>query len=248
MDTKTRGLSTILTLTCLGAGISALAIYTSTVAMKKHMPAPVFAKLPQSERPFSNATLMRLAGFDAEACAIAGLTAEQTHDLAARGRQHLTEAGTTIQAAYAAHCCALTELASAEQTTRQGADAGLSQKRTTAEAASGTLNTLLASVISAATNGLTEQQIARFASLRATHAVKLPSAYYLVERTEAEAISLRDALAEARIAQRNSQQTPAAAAEIIQTAQSDAATAAALANLASLSTYRQAWTNGLNGE
>lgn len=244
MARKTRGLSTTLTLLGIGTCAAAIAAY-STVAFKTPTPTLTSTSQP-NDGALGDAMLLQLAGLDAEACAAAGLTVEQTQNVAAQGRQYLANQGRALQNAYRSHRQAASQLKVMEQSVRQGHESrAVERQRANVESTSDLLRSLLAAASTAATQGLSDSQVSKLAALGTARAVRLPTAYNLVERSEAQAVALRDALADARIAQRQGRETPAESARIIQSAQADAGTSTALSHLTNIGVYRQAWSNGL---
>jgi hypothetical protein len=116
---------------------------------------------------------------------------------------------------------------------------GLEQAFATASAAR---DTAVNGLFAAATEGLNSTQRATLTAIRANAHWKLPTEFLVVERTEAEWVELRAALANERIAARNEEAPNQQCQALLGTARANSAVAAAKTALdANLATVKQSW-------
>jgi hypothetical protein len=116
---------------------------------------------------------------------------------------------------------------------------GLEQAFATASAAR---DTAVNGLFAAATEGLNSTQRATLTAIRANAHWKLPTEFLVVERTEAEWVELRAALANERIAARNEEAPNQQCQALLGTARANPAVAAAKTALdANLATVKQSW-------
>lgn len=122
---------------------------------------------------------------------------------------------------------------------------GLEQAFATASA---TRDTAVNGLFAAATEGLNSTQRATLTAIRANAHWKLPTEFLVVERTEAEWVELRAALANERIAARNEEAPNQQCQALLGTARANPAVAAAKTALdANLATVKQSW-NTVTGD
>jgi hypothetical protein len=122
---------------------------------------------------------------------------------------------------------------------------GLEQAFATASAAR---DTAVNGLFAAATEGLNSTQRATLTAIRANAHWKLPTEFLVVERTEAEWVELRAALANERIAARNEEAPNQQCQALLGTARANPAVAAAKTALdTNLATVKQSW-NTVTGD
>lgn len=122
---------------------------------------------------------------------------------------------------------------------------GLEQAFASASAAR---DTAVNGLFAAATEGLNSTQRATLTAIRANAHWKLPTEFLVVERTEAEWVELRAALANERIAARNEETPNQQCQALLGTARANSAVAAAKTALdANLATVKQSW-NTVTGD
>lgn len=190
-------------------------------------------------------------GLTPEHLAAAGLSAQQTAGLVAAAEDHLAEAIVGLRSDDSALASAQADhdrLLDLVQSGRGSADdaADLVTARSTLAAARAAVDAELAGLLAAATEGLGQAQTAALAVLRTNAGRPVPVKYRVVERTDAEWVELRDALAHSRISQRRGEEVCDEAGNCILSADSAPAVAAAGTNLDSnLAAVTAAWDTGV---
>ncbi|MBY0311078.1 MAG: hypothetical protein K2W85_03320 [Phycisphaerales bacterium] len=197
---------------------------------------------PPTDAPITSAELrvtLYRAGLDPAALTAVGCSAQQLQLL-------LNSASSRVSSDLAALRAADAQLASARTSRDQlfrkvQSGIGTEQDAAALRAAQLTLSTAQAQQAgafeavrtAALAQSLTTEQIALLATVRANAQWDVPVQYRTVQRTEAEWVGLRDALAAVAIAAREGRAAPGAAAQIVNAANADTPVANATAWLAS---------------
>jgi hypothetical protein len=177
------------------------------------------------------------AGLDAKALAAAGLSANTVTVLAQATLTHLTANPTSLSAADTAYAAARRESDHLKRLIESGHgsqdDVGNYQTQSaTLAAATADRDAALAAIVTAATAGLSSDQKTALARIRANQTWKEAGVEFLVvERTEAQWVALRDALAAERIAAAAGDDLPEATQTLLATARVNESVAAAHASL-----------------
>lgn len=205
----------------------------------------VISALPASSRPAEQSMvvtgadlrlLMVRLDLHPETLAAAGVTDQQAAALLEDARDHLTEHGLALRGADAAYAQARGDF----ERLRQRIQSGLatSEERTAYAAAATALegarqqrNTLVQAALAVMREGLTAEQRTVISTIRANQHWQLPVQYLAVNRTEAQWVELRDALAHSRVQQARGGEVAAHATAVITQANSQTATVAANMNL-----------------
>jgi len=177
------------------------------------------------------------AGLDAKALAAAGVSANAATALVSAANAHLTDHTAALPNADAAFAAARRETDRLKRLIESGhgaqEDVGNYQTQNTAlAAATADRDAALAAIVAAATAGLASDQKTALARIRANQTWKEVGVEFLVvERTEAQWVALRDALAAERIAAAAGDELPQATQTLLATARANGPVAAAHASL-----------------
>ncbi len=204
-------------------------------------PMPIIAET--SSRPARFSTLLNIAKLTPEACAAIGLSIEESTSLATRAREHLTQNAQTLQQAVEADSLVKREVQTLEAAVRRGegeAQQLLAEARDRAMSAERTKNEAVAGLFVAATRGLDDARMNMLRTMLSQKSLGLPTQYLTTQREQGDAVALRDALADQRIARREGREPSAEPIALIERATDDRARAAD-ANLQNIDAYRTAW-------
>lgn len=235
---------------CLSIGLLGLATASS-------MPSASLAPDPE---PLSNIELevaLRRAGISPESLAAAGVSPQQVPALVARARADLSEGIVAFRAAQRA----LSESrAGVDRLTRkvragladQNEIAALQSARASFAAAESAhedeLDQVFMTAAQVSEGGLNSGQLALLGTARQNAAWDLPDAYKVRSASEPDWVDLRDALAAERIAQRDSQEVPSSATDVLNQWRSHPSVAAALTTTdMTLDAVRAAWSAAIGG-
>ena len=238
------GHSAALVLSGLGA-IAALFAASTRLGSLPAASIPSPSPVAVSRRPVHSATLLQIAGISPEFCAAAGLTVEQTTALATRAREYLSTNGEGLQSLIEQERTSRDEVARLERRVQGGEQVveDLGAARNRHDSVNAACDEAIGALRATCQNGLDSEVVSRLVALREQWNLKLPPEYSVDRRSEADATLIRQALAEQRRAQRQGREV---SSEIAQVLANHRPSANAVANLASLSAYRQAWTQALN--
>jgi hypothetical protein len=196
------------------------------------------------------ATMAQL-GLDPEALAASGVTADQVPQLVADLRTAMAGAETGLIAADGACVKAQQSQSALEEDVRAGrggaqALSSLKSARAAAAAAVSARDTLLESEFVAATASLGNAQTTALRAIRRNRLWQLPMEYAAVDRTEAQWVALKDALAGERIAAARGTSPSGAAHDLFTSASNDNAVSTARSRLqASGPAVKNAWIDAL---
>lgn len=232
------------------AGIAAaaalvVASVNSTTLTKGGAPAPAPPRTETSSRPARASTLLRLTGLSPEVCAAAGLSVAQATSLAGHAVRHLGDHGPDLQAAVETESRTKRDLSQLEIRVRRGeaVQDQLEASRQAHASAESNRDVAVAALLSAALGDLPHDVVQNFAMIREQRQYGLPLAYCLERRTEADAVAIRDALADQRIAQRDGSRLSDGAQQVLN---AHRPSEIAIANLANLDAYRRVWREALD--
>lgn len=167
-------------------------------------------------------------------------------------RSHLSEHMATLESAESSLSAArstaqtLTARVQAGLASVQEAE-GLPAAQTALASAQSAMDTALGSFRTSALAGLSSEERAALANLRANQQWGLPAPYLTVNRTEEQWIALRDALAHKRIQTARGAEVEGAASSLVSAANQDVASSLAAYD-ANLSPIRTAWATAAGGE
>jgi hypothetical protein len=177
------------------------------------------------------------AGLDAGALSAAGVSANAATALVSAANAHLTDHAAALPNADTAFTTARRESDRLKRLIESGhgsqEDVGNYQTQSaTLAAATADRDAALAAIVTAATAGLSSDQKTALARIRANQSWKEVGVEFLVvERTEAQWVALRDALAAERIAAAAGDELPQATQTLLATARANESVAAAHASL-----------------
>ena len=182
-------------------------LLTGLVTMPRHSTAATFPLkiLMVTPEPHDVDRELRRVGLHPHALAAAGLDAPATTALANRAVTHLNTASyTSLRQAMAAHGTAKATLKDLRRKFRAGTQGSASQADLDAAiaaeaAARATLEARQSSLYNAAVAGLDPTARARLNAIQAEADLAYPEYFKVVDRTQAQAIALRDALNGVRI-------------------------------------------------
>lgn len=229
------------------AGVAALILGCEVTS--RTLPAPVSSPtlLSMSTNPTRTCRAqLSAAGLSAENLCAAGLSAQQSADVAEAGLEYLEEHGTSLAAAQTALTEAAEEVDRLEGLAMRGRATeqdrtDLATARTALASAVSGVASARAALFEAATDGLsggTKTLIQRF---HANRDRTVPLKYRGADRTEAQWVSLRDALSDLEIASRKSEEPASASASLVSTENATEETIRATAALANLAEVRTSW-------
>lgn len=191
------------------------------------------------------------AGITPETLAASGVVSNQVADVVSRARAYLGESGGTLQATLSDARSAK----AAHQALERRVQTGISteQDRIAYAAAATTLanaNAAKAAAIEsfflAATAGLAPERVTTLRNLAANRAWEVPLKYRAVaQRTQAQWVALREALAHVRITEQDGGDPNAEQESLIASADADNAVNAAHAGLANLPDIANTWINAV---
>jgi hypothetical protein len=180
---------------------------------------------------------MRL-GVEPEALAAGGVSSTRVAGLFSRARDHLGEHEGIIGSADEELGAASAALTALEDKVRAGQSApqdlaALAAARARVQTARTSRDALLASASAAVSTDLTEPQVATIQAVAGNRAWNLPVKYLVLNRSEAQWVSLRDALASQRINAARGREIEPAASLIVAQADAEPAVAAAASQMQS---------------
>lgn len=232
-------------------GLVALAGTATVAVLLAHQPQspppPPPAPLPS---PAQVAVILYSAGLAPEPLAAAGVTAPQTTDALLRIRDQLPQLASQFDAAQDAYSAASIEHDRLERLVRSGAGspqdaAALESARTQLQSAAAQRDAAIQAFVQTADLG--PEITARLAALRDRRGEELPTHYRAAERTDADWLALRHALAAADIHTRLGEDVPQPDRAVILANDSLSAVANAYASLqANGPAVNQAWSQAVN--
>lgn len=189
---------------------------------------------------------LRRVGLSPETLAASGLTGQETATLIANARTHLDEHLQALNTAEASHFAAEAAHEALKRRVQSGlatqADLANFQTAATSLSSAGSARTAAyTGLYNAAVEGLGSGKLQMLATLKGNAAWEVPLQYLADNRSEEQWVALRNALANATIAQRYGESSSPEASQIILSAQAGAGTSAANAGLQSLATIQNAW-------
>jgi hypothetical protein len=223
------------------------------VAKRAALAATATVSRASTDSPVSLEVALVRAGVDARSLAAAGVSSNQVAAVVAAASTHLGEHGSALSTADQAYA----EARVAHDALERKVGSGLAGQeeltqwasaRTTLASASAAQASALSATFNAAIAGLNETQRSKLAMLRANAGMPGPIEFKAVERTEAEWLSLRQALANERISAQCGDEPHSGCQTLLSTARSNASVAAAKSacdtNLASI---ESAWSTAVGG-
>jgi hypothetical protein len=195
-------------------------------------------------QPQEIGAVLILSGIDAESLAAAGVSSLGCDGVFDAGSAYCLQADRLGQFQLAHRNLNLAQAVAVKPPTNGGDGGGGGDAPPTVAQAQGALDDLRNSAFSFLTSGLTTEQIAKLAKIRANKHWGLPAPYLTVDRTDRQWLALRGALSQQRLCQRTGEQLPEAAAAVIATADADTTVSQAKTDFASgLAAVKQSWEN-----
>ncbi|HKX45637.1 MAG TPA: hypothetical protein VJP77_02970 [Planctomycetota bacterium] len=218
-------------------------------AKEGETPAPLVLEIDSA----AAAQLHRIAIHPESLCAV-GLTPAQAASVIEAGAAHFEQYAELCQGADADYAAARVARDELQRTVRSGlasqqevadlADAKVAMASAEAERAAA-----FDAAFDAATLGLDGEVKALLATIRANESWRLPVAYLVADRSQADWVTLRDALVAERLAAEEQTATPEPYASFLATTESNADVAAALTGLEThLAELQAAWDAALDQE
>lgn len=205
-----------------------------------------------SPRQTAASTWLTSEGIDPSTLAAAGVTAVETTSIVNAAKDYIaSSAGDNLAASRQAVDAARHQLQTAEAAAKKGtasAEAVGGAKVALASAES-QFNTLRTTFRSTTLAGLLEAKVAVIDAVRRNKPTGLPVQYLVMDRSSEDALKLRDALADARIAAQREQSVPVASQTTILEAGGATSVITAKSYLDSnLATIRSAWASSMSEE
>lgn len=191
-----------------------------------------------------------LAGesIDATALAAVGASASETTALVTAAKAYLVDHGAALNAARSAVATAKKALRDAEAAPKSESSsaAAVEAARQTLSEAQDAFDTARSAFRTAVLQGLSSDKRLLLDAVKRNRPTGLPLKYLVTDRSEAEAVRLRDALADRKIAEQREQEPSSTALSVIASADSDPAVATASVNLEmNLDAVRAAWSDAV---
>jgi hypothetical protein len=207
--------------------------------------------------PLTNQELdvtLRRVGLTAEDCCAAGLTSQQTTSLVGNARSHLDVNIELLRTAdeqrmnAKAEYTSLKRLVQSGQATQQDL-AAFQAAGTALDNAEAAVATALSNAYDAALGGLAQGLTGDLGTLKGNTEQRIDTQYRIVDRTEADWVSLRRAIAAIRIAQKLGEDPPPESLQIVNEADADPDVSAAKTKIdLNLDQIQTAWNQAVYGQ
>ncbi|HKX45222.1 MAG TPA: hypothetical protein VJP77_00760 [Planctomycetota bacterium] len=218
-------------------------------AKEGETPAPLVLEIDSA----AAAQLHRIAIHPESLCAV-GLTPQQAAAVIEAGAGHFEQYAETCAQADADYAAARVARDELQRTVRSGLAsqeevAGLADAKISLASAEAERAAAFDAAFDAATLGLDEEVKAALATIRANEPWRLPVAYLVADRSQADWVTLRDGLVAERLATEEGTATPEPYASFLTSAKADTDVAAALTGLEThLAELQAAWDAALDEE
>jgi hypothetical protein len=236
----------MLCLVAMGMSISASCSKSSSslAASDSSMGFAAMNDEPSTAREFRGALLG--AGLDPASLTAAGVTAQEIPSVLSDAREYLDEHMGTLRSAESsatAQAQIITRITRAVQagTASQEDVTALAAAKSDYATASAQRESIFAALRTAALEGVNEAKRTGVATLTAARDSELPIQYRMADRSTAESVALRDALANVRIANKLGTEPDSESAVIVNTANAHPAVAAATARMSGVDAVAVAW-------
>lgn len=196
---------------------------------------------------------MHAVALTPETLAAAGVSPARLDGVVANVREHLAEEGFALQAAREEAAAAKTRFELLLRRVRGASGtpadvAALSAARAELRAADARLRAALDACFAAGTAGLEPSQVLTLRRIRANQGWEIPVQHLVVDRTEAEWVALREALANERISQAFGEAADEEShRRVLQSSGSPAVAAASVGLSSNLTAMQEAWREAFGG-
>lgn len=239
-----------------GTVVAGAVVLGAAVYLAPHAPSAVANAAPLSlhAKTVTKRTLreaLAQAGLSPAALAAAGLSSQGTSDLIGRVRSCMDESEINIEQVFATFRAASLQARTLQQKVQAGTatsqDASaFAAAQAALESAASARDTAIASLVTAAVDGLSEGATAAIGHLRSNRPSDLPIQYLVVARSDSDRLKLRDSLALERDAAAKGQSVDSATAEFLAGVNTDSAVIAAKAGLTHLADIETAWNAAIS--